>query len=167
MEDVVSVYAEEHDPTRPVVCVDELPYQLVDDARPPLPCQSGVPRREDYEDVRRGRCNLFGCDAPHTGERHLRVTAQRTARDFAEAKCVRAMRVLVAAWYPEAKCVWVVRDNLNTHTGAALYAAFAPPEARRILERSEWRYTPKHGSWLNQMEIEWSVVGRWVPSGQF
>jgi len=162
MEDVVSVYAEEHDPTRPVVCIDALPYQLVDDARPPLPCQSGVPRREAYEDVRRGRCNLFGCDAPHTGERHLRVTAQRTARDFAEA-----MRVLVAAWYPEAKCVWVVRDNLNTHTGAALYVAFAPAEARRILERSEWHDTPKHGSWLNQMEIEWSVVGRWVPSGQF
>ncbi len=155
MEDVLSVYAEEHDPAWPVVCFDELPYQLVDDARPALPAQPGVARREDYEYVRRGTCNLFGCFEPHTGRRQVVVTERRTALDFATM-----MRTLVDEWYPGAETVRVVLDNLNTHTGAALYEAFAPAEARRILERIEWHYTPKHGSWLNQMEIEWSVLGR-------
>lgn len=155
MEDVLSVYADAPDPMHPVVCFDELPYQLVEDARPPLPAQPGKARREDYEYVRRGTCNLFGCFEPQTGRRHIVVTEQRTAVDFAEQ-----MRVLVDEWYPEAERVRVVLDNLNTHTGAAFYQAFPAPEARRILERIEWHYTPKHGSWLNQMEIEWSVLGR-------
>jgi hypothetical protein len=155
MEDVLTLYAAPPDPARPVVCFDELPYQLVDDSRPPLPRAPGVPVRDDYEYVRRGTCNLFGCYAPHTGERHLRVTGQRTARDFAEA-----LRVLVDEWFPAAGRIRLVLDQLNTHTGAALYAAFAPGEARRIVERIEWHYTPKHGSWLNQMEVEWSVLGR-------
>ncbi|MCA1726010.1 MAG: IS630 family transposase [Thermomicrobia bacterium] len=155
MEDVLHLYAEEYDPARPVVCFDELPYQLLDDSRPPLPRAPGVPVRDDYEYVRRGACNLFGCFEPLVGRRQIRVTAQRTKEDFAEA-----MRVLVDEWYPEAAVVRVVLDNLNTHTGAALYEAFAPAEARRILERLEWHYTPKHGSWLNQMEIEWSVLTR-------
>lgn len=155
MEDVLSVYAEAPDPTRPVVCFDELPYQLVDDARPPLPAQPGTAKRVDYEYVRRGTCNLFGCFEPQAGRRQVVVTERRTAVDFATM-----MRTLVDEWYPEATRVRVVLDNLNTHTGAALYEAFAPAEARRILERIEWHYTPKHGSWLNQMEIEWSVLGR-------
>ena len=155
MEDVLSVYADTPDPAHPVVCFDELPYQVVEDARPPLPAQPGRPRREDYEYVRRGTCNLFGCFEPHTGRRQVVVTERRTAVDFAAM-----MRVLVDEWYPEAERVRVVLDNLNTHTGAALYQAFPPHEARRILARIEWHYTPKHGSWLNQMEIEWSVLGR-------
>ena len=155
MEDVLSVYADSPDPTRPVVCFDELPYQLVEHSRPPMPREPGVPVRDDYEYVRHGTCNLFGCYAPQTGERHIAVTAQRTARDFAEA-----MRVLVDEWFPEATTIRLVLDNLNTHTGAALYQAFPPAEARRIMERIEWHYTPKHGSWLNQMEIEWSVLTR-------
>ena len=155
MEDVLSVYADAPDPVHPVVCFDALPYQLVEDARPPLPAQPGVPRREDYEYVRRGTCNLFGCFEPQAGRRQVVVTERRTAVDFAEM-----MRVLVDEWYPEAARVRMVLDNLNTHTGAALYEAFPAHEARRILERIEWHYTPKHGSWLNQMEIEWSVLGR-------
>jgi len=155
MEDVLSVYAEAPDPARPVVCFDELPYQMVDDARPPVPMQPGIPRREDYEYVRRGTCNLFGCFEPQAGRRQVVVTERRTAVDFAQI-----MRTLVDEWYPEATTIRVVRDNLNTHTGAALYEAFAPAEARRILERIAWHYTPTHGSWLNQMEIEWSMLGR-------
>lgn len=155
MEDVLHLYAAPYDPARPVVCFDELPYQLQDDSHPPLPRAPGVPVRDDYEYVRRGTCNLFGCFEPLVGRRQITVTAQRTKEDFAEA-----MRVLVDEWYPAAETVRVVLDNLNTHTGAALYEAFAPAEARRIVERLEWHYTPKHGSWLNQMEIEWSVLTR-------
>jgi hypothetical protein len=155
MEDVLHLYAAPYDPERPVVCFDELPYQLVDDSRPSLPRQPGVPVRDDYEYVRRGTCNLFGCFEPLVGRREITVTSQRTKEDFAEA-----MRVLVDEWYPQAVVVRVVLDNLNTHTGAALYEAFAPAEARRILERLEFHHTPKHGSWLNQMEIEWSVLTR-------
>ena len=155
MEDVLHLYAAPHDPARPVVCFDELPYQLLDDSRPPLPREPRVPMRDDYEYIRRGTCNLFGCFEPHAGRRQIVVTARRTKEDFAAM-----MRMLVDEWYPEAAVIRVVLDNLNTHTGAALYEAFAPAEARRILERIEWHYTPKHGSWLNQMEIEWSVLGR-------
>ena len=155
MEDVLALYAAPHDPARPVVGFDELPYQLLDESRPPLPRGPGMPVRDDYEYVRRGTCNLFGCVEPHAGRREIVVTNRRTARDFAAM-----MRVLVDEWYPEATVVRVVLDNLNTHTGAALYEAFPPAEARRILARLEFHPTPKHGSWLNQMEIEWSVLTR-------
>lgn len=149
------LYAAPHDPARPTVCFDELPYQLVSDSRPPLPRRSGVPVRDDYEYVRQGTCNLFGCFEPHAGRRQIVVTERRTKGDFAVM-----MRLLVDEWYPAAACIRVVLDNLNTHTGAALYETFAPTEARRILERLEFHYTPKHGSWLNQMEIEWSMLTR-------
>lgn len=155
MEDVLHLYAEPHDPTRPVVCFDELSYPLVSDSRPTLPRQPGVPVRDDYEYVRRGTCNLFGCFEPDAGRRHIVVTERRTKEDFAEI-----MQMLVDEWYPQARVVRVVLDNLNTHTRASLYEAFAPAEARRLLERLEFHYTPKHGSWLNQMEIEWSVLTR-------
>lgn len=155
MEDVLHLYAAPHDPARPVVCFDELPYQLVDDSRPPLPRTPGMPVRDDFEYVRRGTCNLFGCFEPHAGRRQIVVTDRRTKQDFAAM-----MRTLVDEWYPEADVVRVVLDNLNTHTGASLYEAFAPAEARRILDRLEFHSTPKHGSWLNQMEIEWSVLTR-------
>ena len=155
MEDVLAVYAAPPDPRHPVVCFDELPYQLLEASRPSVPRQPNVPVKDDYEYVRRGTCNLFGCYAPHRGERHIRVTDRRTARDFAEA-----LRVLVDEWFPDAETIRLVLDQLNTHTGAALYEAFPPAEARRIVERIEWHYTPKHGSWLNQMEVEWSVLTR-------
>jgi len=154
-EDVLALYAAPPDPLHPVVCFDELPYQLVDASRAPLPRTPGVPVRDDYAYVRRGTCDLFGCSAPHAGERPIRVTGQRRAVDFAEA-----LRVLVDEWFPKAERIRLVLDPLNTHTGAALYDAFAPEEARRIVERIEFHYTPKRGSWLNQMEIEWSVLVR-------
>ncbi len=155
MEEVLDLYAEAHDPTRPVVCFDEMPYQMVAETRVPLPAASGQPARYDYEYRRMGTCNLFACFTPKTGQRHLRVTERRTSHDFAEA-----MRWLVDEVYPEAQVVRVVLDNLNTHTGAALYQTFPPVEARRLLRKLEWHYTPKHGSWLNQVEIEWSVLTR-------
>jgi hypothetical protein len=158
MEDVLSLYAEPYEPTRPVVCFDELPCVLRDASRPPLPRRPGTPVRDDYEYVRRGTCNLFGCFEPHAGRREVVVTERRTAVDFAAM-----MRTLVDNWYPEATVVRVVLDNLNTHTKAALYEAFAPAEARRIVARLEFHYTPKHGSWLNQMEIEWSALTRQCP----
>jgi hypothetical protein len=155
MEDVLAVYAAPYDPARPVVCFDELPCVLRDASRPPLPRMPGAPVCDDYEYVRRGTCNLFGWLEPLAGRRHVVVTDRRTKGDFATM-----MRVLVDEWYPEATTIRVVLDNLNTHTGASLYEAFAPAEARRIAARLEFHYTPKHGSWLNQMEIEWSVLAR-------
>lgn len=155
MEEVLALYAEPYDPVRPVVCFDELPCPLRDASRPALPRAAGVPVRDDYEYVRRGGCNLFGWLEPRAGRRHVIVTERRTKEDFAAM-----MRVLVDEWSPEATMIRVVLDNLNTHTKAALYEAFAPAEARRIAARLEFHYTPKHGSWLNQMEIEWSVLTR-------
>jgi len=154
-EDVLHLDAEPHDPTRPVVCFAELSYQLVSDSRPTLPRRPGVPVRDDDEYVRRGTCNRFGCFEPAAGRRQIVVTERRTKEGFAAI-----MRMLVDESSPEAKVVRVVLDNLNTQTRASLDEAFAPAEARRILERLEFHYTPKHGSWLNQMEIEWSVLTR-------
>jgi len=153
MEDVLDLYAEPEDPARPLVCFDEMPYQLIAETRLPLPAAPGKTARYDYEYQRMGTCNLFSFFAPLAGFRHIDVTARRTAADFAEA-----MRRLVDVLYPEAAVIRVVLDNLNTHTGAALYEAFAPAEARRILRRLAFHYTPKHGSWLNMAEIEWSVL---------
>ncbi len=153
MEDVLDLYAEREDPARPLVCFDEMPYQLIAETRLPLPAAPGRTVRYDYEYQRMGTCNLFVFFAPLAGFRHIDVTARRTAADFAEA-----MRRLVDVLYPEAAIIRVVLDNLNTHTGAALYEAFVPAEARRILRRLEFHYTPKHGSWLNMAEIEWSVL---------
>ena len=155
MEDVLALYAAPYDPTRPVVCFDELPCVLRDASRPPLPRRPGLPVRDDYEYVRCGTCNLCGWLEPRAGQRHVVLTERRTKEDFAAM-----MRVLVDDWYPAATTIRVVLDNLNTHTKAALYEAFTPAEARRIAARLEFHYTPKHGSWLNQMEIEWSILAR-------
>jgi len=144
MEDVLDLYAEREDPARPLVCFDEMPYQLIAETRLPLPAAPGRTVRYDYEYRRMGTCNLFVSFAPLAGFRHIDVTARRTAADFAQA-----MRRLVDVLYPQAAIIRVVRDNLNTHTGVALYEAFAPAEARRILRRLAFHYTPKHGSWLN------------------
>lgn len=155
MEDVLDLYAEPYDPRRPVVCFDELPYQLLDHVVPPQAARPGPPARIDYEYERTGTCNLFMCFQPQQGWRQVTVTARRTAQDFAQQ-----MRQLVDEQFPDAAKIRVVLDNLNTHTPAALYQTFAPAEARRLTEKLEFHYTPKHGSWLNMVEIEWSVLAR-------
>ena len=153
MEDVLDLYEQPRDPRRPTVCFDELPYQLLGEVQPPLPARPGRPGRYDYEYERRGTANLFLCFEPKRGWRHVDVTERRTKGDFA-----RQMRALVDRHYPEATVIRVVLDNLNTHTGGALYEVFEPAEARRILRKLEFHSTPKHGSWLNQAEIELSAL---------
>jgi DDE superfamily endonuclease len=155
MEDVLDLYAEDFDPLRPVVCFDELPYQLVAETRLPLPMQPGKPIRYDYEYRRNGTCNLFMFFQPLADWRHVEVTEQRTKRDFAHQ-----MKDLVDIHFPEVEVIRVVLDNLNTHSPAALYEVFEPQEARRIVRKLEFHYTPKHGSWLNMAEIEISVLDR-------
>ena len=150
----MDLYEELHDPNQPVVCFDEMPYQMVAEKRLPLPPKPGSPQRYDYEYERRGTANLFVLFEPKIGWRHIEVTQRRTAWDFALQ-----MRRLVEEHYPEAEKVRVVMDNLNTHTPASLYTAFEPEEARRIVvRRLEFHHTPKHASWLNQVEIELSVL---------
>lgn len=153
MEDVLDLYAEAEDPKRPRVCFDECPYQLISEVRQPLPPKSGQPARYDYEYKREGTCNLFMFVRPHTGWRHVQVTDRRTKQDFAQC-----MKDLVDVYFPDADVIRIVLDNLNTHTPAALYEAFAPAEARRIVRKLEFHYTPKHGSWLDMAEIELSIL---------
>ena len=155
MEDVLDLYAEPYDPQRPVVCFDETSTQLLADTRPPIPAEPGKPRREDYEYVRGGTCNLFLTCEPRAGWRHVAITSQRTMQDFAHQ-----MRWLVDEAYPHAPVVRLVLDNLNTHRVASLYETFEPAEARRIAKRLEFHHTPKHGNWLNMAEIEFSVLAR-------
>jgi len=155
MEDVLDVYHRPYDERRPQVCVDEVPVQLVGEARVPLPARPGRPARYDYEYVRRGVANVFLAFEPLVGWRAVQVTDRRTAVDFAEV-----LRWLAEDVYPEAERVVLVTDNLNTHTPAALYRAFPAERARRIAAKLEWHYTPKHGSWLNMAEIELSALSR-------
>jgi len=151
MEDVLDLYAQPYDSRFPVVCFDESPYQLVGEVYPPSPAQPGITRRYDYPYQRNGTCNLFVFFEPRNGWRHVEVTDRRTKQDFAHC-----MQLLVDGFYPEAEVIRVVVDNLNTHTPAALYETFPPAEAHRLLQRLEFHYTPKHGSWLNMVEIELS-----------
>lgn len=155
MEDVLDLYAEEYDEKLPVVCFDETSKQLIAETRQPLPMSAGAVERFDYEYARKGVRNLFMFCEPQRGWRHVEVTQQRTMLDFAEQ-----MKWLVEVGFPEAERVRVVLDNLNTHKAASLYERFAPEEARRILRKLEFHYTPKHGSWLNMAEIELSVLSR-------
>jgi DDE superfamily endonuclease len=155
MEDVLEVYAQPYDPKRPQVCFDEGGKQLIGEVRPPLPVRPGTPRREDSEYERNGTANLFLVFEPLAGTRRVEVTERRTNRDFA-----RIIRRLVDEWYPEAEKIVLVLDNLSTHSPAALYEAFEPAEARRLVEKLEWHFTPKHGSWLNVAEMELSVLAR-------
>lgn len=155
MEDILDLYAEPYDPQRPVVCFDERPYQLVEDVQAPLSMEPGRPKRIDYEYRRNGTGNLFLVFQPLAGWRQVTVTAQRTSQDFAWQ-----MKALVEEHFPEAEVIRVVLDNLNTHTPAALYQTFAPEEARRLTRKLEFHYTPKHGSWLNMVEIECSLLAR-------
>ena len=153
MEDVLELYHEPYDPLRPVVCFDEGTKQLIGETRVPLPMQPGQPQRYDYEYERHGTCNLFMFFEPLTGWRHVAVTDQRTMIDYAHC-----LKELVDVHYPHAEVIRVVQDNLNTHKFASLYEAFEAAEARRILERLEFHFTPKHGSWLNMAEIELNVL---------
>ena len=155
MEDVLDLYAQEPDPQRPVVCFDETPRQLIGEERVPLRAEPGKPRRVDYEYVRNGTANVFMFVDVNRPWRHAKVTDQRTCFDFAEC-----MRDLVDIHYPSAERVRVVLDNLSAHSAGALYQAFSAEEARRILSRLEFHFTPKHASWLNMVEIEIGVMVR-------
>jgi hypothetical protein len=155
MEDVLDLYAAPYDPQRPQVNFDETSKPLIKETRAPVPAKPGQSARYDAEYERNGTCNLFLFCQPQTGWRHIVVTAQRTMHDFAQQ-----MKWLVDDAYPEAEVIRVVLDNLNTHKLASLYETFAPAEARRIAKKLEFHYTPKHGSWLNMAEIEFSILSR-------
>jgi DDE superfamily endonuclease len=155
MEDVLDLYEEPYDPQYPTVCLDEKPVVLHADVHPLVPVEPGQPERVDHEYERKGTRNLFVMVEPLSGWRHVEVTAQRSMRDYA-----RVVRWLVDEIYPHAEYIRLVQDNLNTHTPAALYETFPPAEVRRILQRLEVHYTPKHGSWLNMAEIEIAYLER-------
>jgi DDE superfamily endonuclease len=155
MEDVLDVYHRPYDPKRPQVCIDEVPKQLVAETRTPIPPAPGRPARYDYEYRRCGVANVFMVSEPLLGWRSAQVTQRRTNRDFAEI-----LRWLAEDVHPDAKAIVLVTDNLNTHTPACLYEAFPPEQARRIADRLEWHYTPKHGSWLNMAEIELAALSK-------
>lgn len=155
MEDLLDLYAEPYDPDRPVVGFDESSKQLVGETRVPLPMEPGRPERFDTEYARHGTANLFLFCQPLAGWRQVDVTDQRTKADFAHQ-----MQVLVDRHFPQAKLIRIVLDNLNTHTPASLYETFPPAEARRILKKLEFHYTPVHGSWLNMAEREFSMLSR-------
>jgi hypothetical protein len=153
MEDVLEVYQRPHDPACPVVCVDETSKQLTAETRKPISAKPGRPKRIDYEYQRNGTANLFMMFAPLEGWRHVQVTDRRTALDYAQV-----LKDLSDSHFPTATKIVLVQDNLNTHTPASLYEAFPAAEARRLVERFEWHYTPKHGSWLDMAESELSVL---------
>ena len=155
MEDVLDVYHRPYDEKRPLIALDESSKQLIGETVQPLPAEPGQPERFDYEYVRNGTANLFMISEPLLGWRAVKVTERRTAKDFAEV-----VRWLAEDVHPEAEKLVLVMDNLNTHKLASLYEAFPPEQARRIAERLEIHYTPKHGSWLNVAEIELSVLSR-------
>jgi hypothetical protein len=153
MEDVLAVYTRAYDPRRPQVCLDETSRQLLGEVTPPRPVAPGRPARTDYEYERQGVCNVFLVCEPLRGWRHVKVSDRRTRIDWAH--CIKD---LVDLHYPDAEAVVLVQDNLNTHTPASLYEAFPPVEAKRLADKLELHYTPKHGSWLNMAEIELSVL---------
>lgn len=155
MEDVLAVYSRPPDPRRPLVCFDESGKSMHAHRIAPQPAAPGCPAREDTTYVREGHANLFLACAPHLGWRDVQVTTQRTAVDFAQA-----MRALLDGPFADVDGIVLVTDNLNTHTPAAFYHTFPAPDARRILERIEWHYTPVHGSWLNMAELELSALAR-------
>lgn len=153
MEDVLEVYHRPHDPELPLVCLDEASKQLVIETREPIPAKPGTPARHDSEYERNGVANLFMMFAPLEGWRHVKVTDRHAAIDYAHA-----LKDIADSHFPNTAKIVLVQDNLSTHTSASLYAAFPAPEARRLVERFEWHYTPKHGSWLDMAESELSVL---------
>ena len=155
MEDVLQVYTRPLDDKRPLLCVDEMPKQLLSETREPLPVTPGKPARQDYEYKRGGVADVFMVFEPLVGKRYIEITDQRRREEWA-----RVMQKVSDELYPQAEKIGVVMDNLNTHTPAAFYQLFEPEEARRLVERFEFHYTPKHGSWLNMAEIELSALVR-------
>jgi transposase len=155
MEDVLDVYTRPYDPLRPQVCMDETSKQLLRDTREPLPMEPGRPERRDYEYERGGVANVFMFMEPLAGRRWIDITEHRTKGDWAHQ-----LEELLDVRYPEAEKIVLVMDNLNTHTPASLYETFEPEEAKRLAEKLQIHYTPKHGSWLNMAEIELSVLSR-------
>ena len=162
MEDVLEVYHRPYDPHKPQVCLDETSKQLVAESRPSIALRPGQCKRVDPEYRRCGVTGVFMLSEPLAGQRHVRVRSQRTKLDFAEV-----IRELCDELYAEAETIVLVLDNLNTHTTASLYEAFKPAMARRLAEKLEIHYTPKHGSWLNMAEIELSVLSRQCMSDYF
>ena len=155
MEDVLEVYKRPYDPKRPVVCLDETSKQLIGEVRTPVPAAPGQVAHYDCEYVRNGVANLFMLFEPLAGQRDVEVTDRRTKKDYAQC-----LGKLSDQMYPDAEVIVLVQDNLNTHSPASLYEAFAPAEAKRLAERFEFHYTPKHGSWLDMAEIELGILGR-------
>lgn len=155
MEDVLEVYARPYNPLRPVVCLDEAAKQLLGEAHPPQKATPHHPLRYDNQYLRNGTCALFMLFEPLAAKRDVQVRARRTALDYAHI-----VGYLCDELYPHAEKIVLVQDNLNTHGPWSLYEAFSPEEARRLCERIEWHYTPKHGSWLNMAEMELSVLAR-------
>jgi uncharacterized small protein (DUF1192 family) len=153
MEDILEVYQRPHDRERPLVCLDETSKQLVAETRLPIAAKPGQPARHDYEYRRNGTANLFMMFAPLEGWRHVKPTDRRTALDYAQV-----LKELSDTHFPGAHKITLVQDNLNTHKPASLYEAFPPAEARRLVERFEWHYTPKHGSWLDMAESELGIL---------
>jgi len=153
MEDILAVYKRPYDPERPLICMDETTKQLVKEKRSTVPAEPGIPARYDYEYERNGVCNLFMFYEPFGGKRYVSVTDHRAKVDWALQ-----IKELLDEHYPNAKKVVLVMDNLNTHNGGSLYETFQPDEARRLLDRLEMHYTPKHGSWLNIAEIELRIL---------
>ena len=155
MEDVLEIYKLRYDAQRPVICMDEMPKQLLAEKNEPLPCQAGTPARQDYEYKRNGVADLFMIFEPLQGKRFVQVTQKRRKVEWATV-----MKKVADELYPHVEKIIVVLDNLNTHTPSAFYETFAPEEARRLAERFEFHFTPKHGSWLNMAEIELSALTR-------
>ena len=153
MEDILEVYQRPYDPHRPLVCLDETSKQLIAETRVPIAAKPGRPGRHDYEYRRNGTANLFMMFAPLEGWRHIKVTDRHTAVDYAQV-----LKELSDTHFPGSAKIVLVQDNLNTHKPASLYEAFPPAEARRLVERFEWHYTPKHGSWLDMAESELGIL---------
>jgi hypothetical protein len=153
MEDVLDLYQQPFDAAFPVICMDEKPYQLLDETRPPIPMEPGNPERQDGEYIRNGTCSIFMFTEPLAGWRHVTICEHHTKIDWANQ-----IRELLEVYYPNVPKIRLVMDNLNTHTISSLYEAFSPELARSFAKRLEIHYTPKHGSWLNVAEIELSVM---------
>lgn len=155
MYDILDLYEEEYNPLKPVIGIDEKPKQLIEDSRRPIPLKKGKSAKQDYEYVRRGKANIFMSVEPKGGKRYTEVTNQRTKKDFALY-----MKYLVDKKYPHVEVLRTVVDNLNTHNESSFYEAFDAREAKRILKKIEFHYTPTHASWLNVAEIEIGIMDR-------
>ena len=155
IEDVLDLYNEPYDPKKPTLCLDECPYQLVEEVRLPLPPEPHQPKGYDCEYKHNGVVNLFGFFEPIAGWRHIEVTQRRTKADFPKQ-----LKDLVDVYYPQADVIPLLVDNLNIHTPSVSYEVFSPQEGRRIIQKLEFHYTPKHPCWLNQVEIKLSVLSR-------